>query len=47
MRSEEIVRSWKDESYRLGLNDKEQALGLSRNSRGGGHILWSKVRSRR
>jgi mersacidin/lichenicidin family type 2 lantibiotic len=26
MRSEEIVRSWKDETYRLNLSDKEQAL---------------------
>jgi len=26
MRSEEIVRSWKDEEYQLGLSDKERAL---------------------
>jgi mersacidin/lichenicidin family type 2 lantibiotic len=26
MRSEEIVHSWKDETYRLGLSDNERAL---------------------
>ena len=26
MRSEEIVRSWKDETYQLGLSAEEQAL---------------------
>ncbi len=26
MKSEEIVRSWKDEDYRVGLNDAQQAL---------------------
>ena len=26
MKSEEIVRNWKDATYRFGLSDKEQAL---------------------